>query len=265
MLSLYFRLIGARIRSQMQYKLSFWLELCGFLLSTGLDFGVIAILFFRFRSVGGWSLPQVALLYGMTSIAFSLAEMAGRGFDAPFERMMMRGEFDMVLIRPLSAFFQVLASDFQVRRLGRTLQGAAVLALAVSRLRVEWTADRIAVLLLAVISGTVVFLALMVIGATICFWTIRTPEVINAFTFGGHELTCYPLSIYSQRIRTVFLFVVPVGFANYPAALYILGKTDPFGLPTAMAWAAPLAAGLFLAAALGFFSYGVRCYQSTGS
>ena len=30
MLSLYFRLIGARVRAQMQYKVSFWLDLLGF-------------------------------------------------------------------------------------------------------------------------------------------------------------------------------------------------------------------------------------------
>ena len=36
MLSLYLRLIGARIRAQMQYKVSFWMDLLGFGLVTGL-------------------------------------------------------------------------------------------------------------------------------------------------------------------------------------------------------------------------------------
>ena len=59
MLSLYFRLIGARIRAQMQYKVSFWMDLLGFGLVTGLEFASIAILYGRFQSIGGWSIAEV--------------------------------------------------------------------------------------------------------------------------------------------------------------------------------------------------------------
>lgn len=265
MLTLYFRLIGSRIRSQMQYRASFLMELAGFALVTGLEFAVIAILVTRFGSVGGWSLAETALLYGLTSLAFSLAEMAGRGFDAPFERMMQQGAFDGVLIRPLSPFFQVLTSDFQLRRLGRSAQAVAVLAYAFGQLAITWTPDRLLLVPLTVVSGGAIYLALIVIGATLCFWTVKTPEVINVFTFGGEQMTSYPLSIYGEWLRTLFLFIVPVGFANYPAALYLLGRADPHGLPVWLAWCAPFAAAAFLALALRFWTFGVSKYTSTGS
>nr|PZN21476.1 MAG: ABC transporter permease [Chloroflexota bacterium] len=265
MLSLYFKLIGARIRSQMQYKVSFLLELGGTLLATAMEFVVVALLLTRFQAVGGWSLPEVALLYGMTSVAFSFAEMVARGFDAPFERMMQQGTFDRLLTRPLGSFFQVLASEFQLRRLGRAAQGIAVLAYALSQLPISWTPAAILLVPLTVLSGTVIYMGLMVIGATFCFWTIRTPEIINVFTFGGQQLISYPLNIYNRWIRTVFLSIVPVAFANYPAALLLLGRRDPHGLPAEIAWAAPLVAALFFAIALAFWRYGVSKYQSTGS
>lgn len=265
MLSLYLRLISARIRAQMQYKMSFWLELLGFVLVTGLEFAVVAILFARIPALAGWNIAEVALLYGLTSTAFSLAEMAGRGFDAPFELMMQRGTFDIVLIRPLGSFFQVLASEFQLRRLGRTIQGLAVLGFAFARLDIDWSLARLAVLPISLISGSIIYLALIVIGATLCFWTIKTPEVINVFTFGGETVTSYPLSIYSRPLRIVFLGLVPLGIANYPAALLLLGRSDPHGLPAGLAWAAPLVAALFFAAALAFWRLGVSKYQSSGS
>ncbi len=265
MWSLYWRLVAARIRAQMQYKASFALELFGFALGTGLEFALVAILFARFQTVAGWSVAEVALLYGMTSIALSLCEMAGRGFDAPFEAMMQQGTFDRVLTRPLGAFFQVLASEFQIRRLGRTLQGVVVLGYAFSRLEIAWTPSKVLLLPLGIASGTVIYLGLFVIGATICFWTIKTPEVLNAFTFGGNQMMSYPLSIYNRWLRVLFLYIVPVAFVNYPAALYVLERRDPFGLPAAAAWAAPLAAGLFFLAAISFWRFGVSKYQSTGS
>jgi ABC-2 type transport system permease protein len=262
---LYFILIGSRIRSQMQYRVSFLAELAAFAMVTGLEFAVIAILVGRFGGVGGWSLAEVALLYGLTSLAFSFAEMAARGFDAPFERMIQQGAFDGVLTRPLSPFFQVLTADFQLRRLGRSAQALLVLAYAFASLPIAWSPDRLLLVPLTVAAGAAIYMALIVIGATLTFWTIKTPEVINAFTFGGEQLTSYPLSIYSEWLRTLFLFIVPVGFANYPAALYLLDRADPWGLPAWLAWCAPLVAALFCAAALRFWAFGVSKYTSTGS
>lgn len=265
MVWLYAVLVGSRVRSQMQYRVSFLLELLGFTLITGLEFAVIAILVGRFGSVAGWSLPETALLYGLTSLGFSLSEMVGRGFDAPFERMIQQGAFDGVLSRPLSPFFQVLTSDFQLRRLGRTAQAALVLAYAFRELPIVWTGDRLLLIPLTVVSGATIYLGLMVIGATLTFWTVKTPEVINVFTFGGEQMASYPLSIYHDWLRTFFLFIVPVGFSNYPAALYLLGRSDPAGLPAWLAWLAPLVAATFFALALRFWHFGVGKYTSTGS
>jgi ABC-2 type transport system permease protein len=265
MIALYFRLIGARVRAQMQYRVSFLLELVGFLLVTGLEFATIALLLGRFPPLAGWGLGEVGLLYGLTSLAFSLAEMIGRGFDSPFERMMQMGGFDGVLTRPLGAFFQVLTAEFQLRRLGRSAQAALVLAYAFARLQIAWTPDKLLLLPVTLASGCLIYLALMVIGATLCFWTTTTPEVINVFTFGGQQMASYPLSIYQEWLRAVFLFIIPVGFSNYPAALYLLGRSDPGGMPVWSAWLAPLVAALFFGAALRFWRFGVSKYTSTGS
>ena len=265
MLTLYLRLIGARIRAQMQYRISFALDIAGTTAATALEFVVILLLLARFQSVAGWTIEEIGLLYGLTSIAFSLCELIARGFDSPFERMIQQGNFDRVLTRPVGSFFQILASEFQLRRLGRTVQGAAVLAYAFSRLPIDWTLANIILVPLTIISGTAIYGGLAVIGATLCFWTVKTPEVINVFTFGGQQLVSYPLSIYNRWIRTVFLAIIPVAFVNYPVSLVLLERSDPFGLPAQLAWAAPLVATAFFSLALLFWRFGVSKYQSTGS
>jgi ABC-2 type transport system permease protein len=116
-----------------------------------------------------------------------------------------------------------------------------------------------------VASGTLIFLALLIIGAAATFWTIKTPEIINIFTSGGQQMSSYPQSIFGEWIRGVFLFIIPVAFTNYPAALLLLGRSDPNGLPAASAWAAPLVALIFFRIALGFWRLGVSKYASTGS
>lgn len=263
--ALYWKLVGARVRAQMQYKVSFWLDLLTFAVWTVLDFVVVAILLTRFRSLGGWSIAEVALLYGLTTIAFGITEMIARGFDSPFEAMMQQGTFDNVLTRPLGSFFQIMASEFQLRRLGRALQGAVVLLYAFSHLEVAWTPAKLLLIPVTVVSGTLIYLSLFVMGATICFWTIKAPEVVNAFTFGGNQMTSYPLSIYNRWMRNFFIFVIPLAFVNYPTALVLLDRRDPFGLPAWLAWIAPGVALVFFAVSRAIWSVGVTKYSSSGS
>src|SRR5262245_63460257 len=54
-------------------------------------------------------------------------------------RLLLEKKIDSLLTRPLGSFFQVLTSEFQLRRLGRSAQYFAVLAFAFSQLSITWT------------------------------------------------------------------------------------------------------------------------------
>ena len=265
MVALYFTLIGARIRAQMQYRVSFWLDMLGFALFTGLEFAAIAVLVTRFDGIVGWSVSEMMLLYGLSNIAFGISEMVGRGFDAPFESLIISGGFDGILSRPLGSFFQILSGEFQLRRLGRIGQASLILGYGLSQSPISWSLDRVLLLPLTIASGSLIFMGLTIIGATVTFWTIKTPEAIHILTSGGVQLGSYPLNIYQRALRTLFLFILPVGFASYPAAIYLLGKIDPLGLPFWSAWLSPLVAGVFFWLTLQFWRFGVSHYTSSGS
>ena len=118
---------------------------------------------------------------------------------------------------------------------------------------------------LGVASGSVIFMALFLLGATMCFWTVETSELTNIVTDGGREMLSYPISIYHPALRGFFLFVVPLAFGSYVPACYILGRPLPFGLPVELAFAAPLLALAFALATGIVWRFGIRHYQSTGS
>jgi ABC-2 type transport system permease protein len=262
---LYRRLIRMQIRAQAQYKASLAIDIGTYLFVTGLEFTVIFIFFSRFPTLLGWSVGEVALLYALTSLSFGLAEMIGAGIDQ-FDQTVRRGEFDRVLLRPVSALVQVAGSDFRLRRLGRLTQGIIGFAVALRLLpAVPWTPARLAMLPLGIASGAVVFLAVLLLGATVCFWTVETTELTNIFTYGGREMLSWPLTIYHQLFQRFFLFVVPLAFGAYVPTCYLLGRPLPLGLPTPAAFAAPLAALIFALVAGAIWRFGVRHYQSTGS
>jgi len=263
-LSLYGWLVAAQVRSQLQYRASFALQLLSQFLASFVGFVALLLLFQRFDSLAGWSRAEVAFLYGLGGLAFGLSEVAAGSF-ASLSVAIQTGTFDRVLTRPVGTFVQVLASDVQLRRLGRAAQGAVALGIAIGWLEIAWTAPKLLVLASAVVSGVLIFGAIWVIGAAVTFWTVQTSEVTNVFTYGGEELVSYPLPIYADGLRRFFTFVVPLAFVTYLPSLYILDRPDPLGLPPVLQFCSPLVAALFLLVARGAWGLGVRHYQSTGS
>jgi ABC-2 type transport system permease protein len=263
-LSLYRRLIAAQLRSQMQYKVSFVLALLGSFLVNLTEFGVIAILFTRVPLLAGWTLGEVALLYGLSGVSFAAAETVASALEE-FQVHIVRGTFDRVLVRPRGALFQVLVEDFALRRIGRITQAALVLAIALRLLAIDWSPDKALVLALTLVSGTLIYFAIFVLGAAFCFWSTQGKEATHVLTYGGDGLAAYPLDIYQASVRRFFTFVVPIAFVSYEPALYVLGRPDPLGLPQVVRVLSPLAALAMALLARYGWQQGVRHYQSTGS
>jgi ABC-2 type transport system permease protein len=264
-LTLYRLFVSSRLRSQMQYRGSFLVLLVLSFLGLATEFVAVLILFEHFGELAGWSVGEVAFLYGLASIAFGLAEMFGAGFDI-FPETIRRGDFDRVLLRPHSAFFQVLSADFQLRRLGRILQGVGALGLAVAWTSPDWTLGKLAYLPVVIVCGTVLYISFFMLGATLCFWTVESIEAINIITYGGIEFTSYPLPIYHLLMRRFFTFVVPLAFISYFPSLYLLDRPELDDWPLWLLLPSPAAAALALALAARLaWSFGVRHYRSTGS
>ncbi len=78
-------------------------------------------------------------------------------------------------------------------------------------------------------------------------------------------MVSHPMHIYMDWLRKLFTFIIPAAFLNYYPALYFLDKPDPFGLPPFAPFLSPLAGLGVLLAALAFWRFGIRNYQSTGS
>lgn len=261
--ALYLRLVAARIRSQLQYPGSFALQTAGMFLISFVDFAEILVIFANVPALGGWSIAEVALLYGISGLTFALTDLAIGHLDM-LPRLVREGTFDLVLVRPRGTLYQVLTYDFQIRRLGKIAQAAAVLVIALLVLHIEWTPARAAMLAIAIPSGVAIFVAVWVAAICIVFWTTEGNEAANAFTYGGSYLTHYPINIYDPWLRRLLAFAIPTAFVAYFPALFLLGKSDPLGLPPALQVASPAVAAVACAGAAVVWSFAVRHYQSAG-
>ncbi len=261
---LYVHLLKMQVRSQVQYKVNLVIDVTTYFLVTALEYTVIFLFFGIFPTLLGWHVGEVALLGAVVSFTFGIAELFGGGIEN-FSETIRRGEFDRTLLRPVGTLIQVASSEFRVRRLGRLTQGALLFLLALHLLpSLSWTPLKLVALGFGVISGAVLFMAVMLLGAALCFWTVDTTELTNIFTYGGREIMSWPLDIYSQTLQRFFLFVVPLATGLYMPICYILGRPLPLGLPGAAVFASPLAAVLFAGGSCLVWQLGIHHYESAG-
>jgi ABC-2 type transport system permease protein len=252
------------IKSAMIYRGSFLALLFGQFFITGLDFGVIVVMFSHTPRLGGFELAEVAFLYSSSGVAMGLADTLVGNAERVGQKI-RTGEFDVMLIRPVPAFVQTAADHFGIHRLGRIAQSAVVFVWSLLALDLTWTWDRVLLTVVMVVCGTVIFSAIFVLGGAFQFAASDAAEVANAFTYGGNFLTQYPPTIFVREVVLLALFAIPLGFVNWMPAMHILGHPDPLGLPKAFQFASPVAALALAAVAALAWRAGIRAYRSTGS
>jgi len=265
-LNIYRRLVSVQMRSQMQYRVSFLLDLVSTAAIILFEFGSIALVFERFQHIRGWTLPEVAFLYGLVETAFGAMDLFFSGFDPRFFGQNVRqGKFDQLLLRPVSITGQVFGSQFVLRRLGKIALGIGIFIYAISMNDILWTLDKVIYLPFVLLGMFLFFGGLFIVGATITFWTIESIEVMNILTYGGSFVISYPMHIYWDWMRRFFTFVVPAIFLNYYPALYYLDKPDPFNFPAFAPFISPLVGVAVFLLSLAFWRFGIKHYQSTGT
>lgn len=258
------RLVGARIRGDWQYRTSFFLFLASQALVATLDLAVVGAIFGQVDSLAGWSGVEVALLYGLSGVAFGIADITISQVE-DVSRHIKAGTFDLFLLRPLPTLLHVSASEFALRRIGRTVQPAVVLVIALALAPIDWSPEAALLVPVTLVSGTIVFGSIWVVTSSISFWTVESQEVANAFTYGGSLATHYPLDVLGRWLRHIVTYVAPLAFVAYLPAARLLGRPDPLGLPNLVAWLTPLVALLSVVVARAVWGTAIRHYRGTGS
>ena len=258
-MKLYWNLFLMNLKSQMQYRMSFFMTVLGHFLTAFASFFSLAFIFERIDAVDGFTYGQVFLCFAVVVSAFSVGELFGGGLAA-FSRILGDGSCDRALVRPRPVLLQILVPNFDFTRLGLLVQAAVVLCWAVPASGVAWTVPKALALVLMIVCGAVVFFAMFLLKAACTFFTTESVQFLDIFTYGARQFGRYPFSVYGKQVLWVLTFVVPLALFQYYPLLYLVGRSS-----AAWLMLLPLAAALVLVPCLLLFRFGVKRYKSTGS
>lgn len=258
-IQLYIKYVSVILQGTMQYKFSFVLMLLGRFLIAFNEFIAIHFLFSGFTQIGHYTYGDILLCFSIVQLSFSLAECLASGFKA-FSGVIRRGEFDRMLLRPRSLILQVLGTKFEIGRIGPAITAVIILILGIRASRIPWNVGRILTLVSMTAGGTLLFIALFLLGAGIIFFSIQDGGIINVLTYGGKEHGKYPVDVYGKGLMKFCTYIIPYALFQYYPLQYLLGKTDrwiygfyPFGTV------------IFLLFCYLIWRLGMKNYTSTGS
>lgn len=263
-IKLYLRSMAMLMKSQLQYRSSFFLQTLAQLVMEGGEFLAVLLIVDRFDHLNQWSSGNLYFFFGVMSVSFYLTEFLGRGITGNFPYLVRSGQLDTILIRPRGILTQVLCSAVDPRRITCIAVGVAALVMGSLRSPVHWTVLKVFALAESIVFSILLILGLFMIEAVFCIYSVKSIELVNALTYGGRSACQYPVDIYPRPLRTLFMIVAPFGLTQHLPAAFILDR--PFaGWPDWAAFAAPLSGGILFAGMCLVFHRAMKHYRSTGS
>lgn len=258
-MELYLNYLKLHFKSILEYKLSFVLSLISQIFVFFSYYFVVISMFTKFSNIKGFSLYEVLLTLGIIYFGFSINETFARGIDQ-FDELIVRGDFDRILLRPKNILLQVIGFKIDYTKLARTVQSIIVIILSLYKLNINWNILKVFTFIFMLISSIVIFFNLFLLAASYCFITIQGLEVRNVFTDGGKNIAQYPMGIFPKSVLKFFTYVIPYSLVNYYPLLYLVGKVD-IKLYSIL----PLLVILYTIPCLLIFDKGSKKYLSTGS
>ncbi|WP_232697562.1 ABC transporter permease [Brevibacillus daliensis] len=261
MISMYGRLIRASLKASMQYKWNFLISSTMMGLLMIIDFIVIAVLLWRFDNIRGWNLYEIGLLYGTVSLSDALVRFIASEMQ-DFDKYIIQGEFDSLLVKPVSPLILLITRKIDISRLGPVFQASLIICFCLYFLSQQGQSIGPLLLFLpfVILCGMLVCFSLLLIMCTISFLIGKGSELMVFFYYAPLNAAKYPISLYSNWLKALFFSLIPVGYMGYLTFSYLLEKGGSM-------WQflfVPVAVIAFFGLSISFWNYGIRHYHSTG-
>lgn len=246
------------LKQLMEYKTDFVIGIIGVFLTQALNIAFLWIIFSKIPSLYGWTLTQIAFIYGFSLIPKGIDHLLFDNLWNLGKRIIRNGQFDKYMLRPISPLFQVLIETFQLDACGELIIGIALL-IKTSNI-VHWSLWKAALFIIAIPFATLIYTSIKIIAASIAFWSKQSGSLMYIF-YMLNNFAKYPVSIYNGTIRIIISFIIPFAFtAFYPASFFLTGNKGWFNIGGLITISI-----LLFTLSLLIWHKGISVYESSGS
>ena len=258
-IKIYFKILGQDIKSRMSYRSDFIISMIGMVFTNAAELAAFYVMFLNFPSVCGWSYFEMLFLYGFSLVALTPMQCLFEN-NWNLSRNVHRGDFIKYCFRPINIFFYYISEIFDIKGLGQLAIGIGTLVYAWNKLSLPVSPLILLELLVALMSASLFFIAIMNFSAAVSFFLVNTGFLIGTMN-KFRDYAKYPITIFHGVFRFIFTFIIPIAFIAYYPSLVIM-RPDEISVLT---WIAPAFGIFFFYLSYKFWMFGVGKYSGTGT
>ena len=196
------------IMKQMVNKVTFVTNILFMILNNASFILQWIILFSLKEEIGGYTMKEVLLLWGMAAGVFGISHIFFyKAFEIP--DLIINGKLDSFLVQPKNVLLSVISSDTSVSAIGDLIY--AYICLAIYGL----TPQNFILFTIFIITGGIILTAFASIVGSLCFWITRGDMLADSLTNIMINFATYPGEIFKTGIKMLLNTIIPVGIANY--------------------------------------------------
>lgn len=242
------------VQSSLENRLGVVFLLSGKFIRFGFFLVFLSIIHRQVQSVAGYSLNQMVTFFLMFNILDLFGQLFFRGIYW-FRQQVVSGEFDFRLTKPMSPLFQALTRHTDILDLPLFF----VTIVFLFRQGITLTPPQALLFLLTLTSGCVIVTAIHIAVASLGVITTEVDHTIMIYR-DLSMMARVPVDIYTDAVRVLLTFVIPIAIAYTIPAKSLLGLVS---VPTVFLALAISALALFLT--LRLWRYALTQYSSASS
>jgi ABC-2 type transport system permease protein len=246
------------IQLDLEYRVSFVIQSITTVLGFAAGLTVIYTLFQQGSTVGGWSFPEVLVLYGVFAIAQGTIDIVLLPSLNRISEHIKTGSMDYMLLKPINLQFLISVRVWNVWGVPDLLIGGGMALYGMS-LTGTLAPENLALFALLLICGICVLYAITATIAVIAFWSVQAGGAIYIL-YSMVGAGRFPVTVYPTALRLFFTFVMPIAFVTTVPAAAAIGRLD-----WQMAAGSLLAAVVSLTVSAALWHLAARSYTSASS
>ncbi|MCM1283351.1 MAG: ABC-2 family transporter protein [Muribaculaceae bacterium] len=256
---LYRVLASQFLKTILQSKVDFLMGLFGFFFTQIMGIAFLYLVFEQIPSLQGWTLEQLIFIYGFAQIPRGIDHLLTDNIWLVSWWMVIDGDFDRYMLRPMNVFFQVICEKLQPDALGELLVGTILVGMSLSKGILTVDAVHILLFFVSILAGALIYTAVKLFFASLAFWVKQSGPFLQV-AYEMANFAKYPTEIYGKVVQFLITWVIPFAFVAYlPASYFLMGKG------AAVIGVECVIAVVFFAIAYALFCYGTRRYESAGN
>jgi ABC-type uncharacterized transport system ATPase subunit len=126
-LRIFGRLVALRYKARLMYPAAYYAFLATKLIGYVSEYAVLWLLVSRFKTIAGWTLPELLLLHSLNVISYTLAASFVYHVARNIEQYVVTGELDTVLLQPVHPLVWLCGFFYSPTHVSQTILGLGVL------------------------------------------------------------------------------------------------------------------------------------------